>query len=856
VLSLEKEEAPGDVFLIFAPTYNHLEQIYDHLHEAWKQWQETNNPRDQKQLSISVLHRSIDIEDCLRSMQAVAPAFVTSPNRIPRRIILASAIADSSITIPRVSCVIDTCRSLQVKWDPAREVHSSRTIWASQSICDQRKGRTGRTNPGQVYRLVPKHFYVNKLEAHETPQLTLSDCRNELLQLLTSTVVSTKSGNPIDLLAKTLDPPPTAVVDDAVDYLVELGACSQKQRRNNDNVLVPTKYGHLLAELPFTAQDSVCILMAGQYGLLHEMLLLKSIDATRPYPIVHHFADEQKSKAALHQFHPQLADDEVNPLEISPSMAAHMSAYMFWDAEWNRGRRWTAMQSFLQQTTSEARSARGELADKGVWKWSTEVEEAHLAWCKKHEINPTSVRAVTETMDVAMEILFKAAFEPKWLYCTDTEPLWRSFASSDSHNQQTGGRYRMFGILYGSTGDELLQKLKRIVLREPPIGQSQRSTQEFSSPSRRVLCTHFLRGHCRYGDQCRNSHSTADPNSHLPVCHFYLAGRCNRGNACAFAHSMTPLTATSSRNVQAAKNHLEPLVPLSPSTSALLSTGPENLFKEHTGSAMLFGEGDFSFSKALYYIGAPPRLATIQGPVTATQRVSLTGIVPILGECDITRVHESPIFMPIMSSHFSMGLMRLCAWNFPYANKDDEHDQVHEELIQGAFMSLAHLFTALQDQHGSSFFGNGRPSIPDPLFALTLQGDQFSRWSVHRSARRAGWKLSSWCPFDPSTFPGYTPKQASGDAFPCRNPRLYLFSLQNRHCSIPKEEECAICLMEMDDETAVLLRTCRHVFCRTCLDRVLTLASTDDSHFQHSSISAACPLCRTPFHHRHMERRS
>lgn len=150
VLTLHKEEESDALFLIFAPTHWHLEQIYEVLNQL---------DSESSRLLINVLHSSIDMEDCLSSMQATNKKYSGKC----RRILLASAIADSSVTIPGVTCVIDTCRALEVRWDPKREVHNPKTTWASKSICNQRRGRTGRTCPGRVFRLLNQSFYINQL---------------------------------------------------------------------------------------------------------------------------------------------------------------------------------------------------------------------------------------------------------------------------------------------------------------------------------------------------------------------------------------------------------------------------------------------------------------------------------------------------------------------------------------------------------------------------------------------------------------------------------------------------------------------------------------------------------------------
>lgn len=184
----------------------HLEQLYNYLGCS------TN-------FDLGVLHSSIDVEDCMLSMNS------GTASRRKRKILLASAIADSSITIPNVGCVIDTCRSLEMRWNRSKSRYDTKTVWASQAICDQRRGRTGRTCSGTVFRLVYQSFYNNHMDKFEQPKLCLASCRDEICSLLASK--NKVMGDPQILLKKCLDPPDTANVTDAIGYLKQVGACRE-----------------------------------------------------------------------------------------------------------------------------------------------------------------------------------------------------------------------------------------------------------------------------------------------------------------------------------------------------------------------------------------------------------------------------------------------------------------------------------------------------------------------------------------------------------------------------------------------------------------------------------------------------
>lgn len=150
VTCMDTQEDIYQPFLIFCPTYRHLEQLYETL--------ATINGRI---TNLSVLHSAVDIEDCIRTMYEDSHV---GRHKKQRHIFLASAIADSSITIRGVAAVIDLCRSLEVRWDVEQRQHQPRTVWSSKSVCNQRQGRTGRTCPGKVIRLVYQNFFISNME--------------------------------------------------------------------------------------------------------------------------------------------------------------------------------------------------------------------------------------------------------------------------------------------------------------------------------------------------------------------------------------------------------------------------------------------------------------------------------------------------------------------------------------------------------------------------------------------------------------------------------------------------------------------------------------------------------------------
>ena len=390
---LHGTEPLDGVFMVFAPTYRHLEQIYFKLLHG-------DARVGEMMVKIDVLHSSVDIEDCLRTMSASPDESIHGGPL--RKVLLASAIADSSVTIPNVTVVIDLCRSLEVTWDRDTRSSTARTVWASQSVCDQRKGRTGRTCPGSVYRLIDRGFYINRLDAWDRPQISASSCRGECLSLLCSVDGAGLSADPAALLGRCLDPPPPAVVQDALQYLVDMGACEVVARGKRRVRHVPTKFGALVTALPFGVTDSASVVDGGRLGLLHETLALRAICSHRPTPIVHRFGQDEENAENLGLYLPGVRASDPRAAEM-----ANLSAYMYWDAHWRAERDGERQRSFEG----------GDDALGDIHARTAEEDRRHAAWCEAHKINPASVLSVAEMVDAALDALFHARHEPPWLRC-------------------------------------------------------------------------------------------------------------------------------------------------------------------------------------------------------------------------------------------------------------------------------------------------------------------------------------------------------------------------------------------------------------------------------------------------------
>uniref|UniRef100_UPI0030DCCA65 ATP-dependent helicase HrpB n=1 Tax=uncultured Hoeflea sp. TaxID=538666 RepID=UPI0030DCCA65 len=133
-----------------------------------------------------------------------------------RKVVLATPVAESSITIDGVRIVIDSGLVRQPVYEPSTGITRLETIKASQASADQRAGRAGRTAPGIAVRLW-RAEQSKALPAFSTPQVLASDLSAMVLDCLAWGVK-----DPRDL--RFIDPPPEAAITEARTLLESLGA--------------------------------------------------------------------------------------------------------------------------------------------------------------------------------------------------------------------------------------------------------------------------------------------------------------------------------------------------------------------------------------------------------------------------------------------------------------------------------------------------------------------------------------------------------------------------------------------------------------------------------------------------------
>ncbi|MBG1232898.1 ATP-dependent helicase HrpB [Aestuariivirga litoralis] len=167
-----------------------------------------------------------------------------------RKIVLATTIAETSLTIDGIEAVVDTGLKRSPRFDPASGMTGLETIRVSQASAEQRKGRAGRLGPGICYRLWPEEE-MRALKEHDDPEIRIADLSGLVLELA-AWGVSARDGLPwIEL-------PPAGAFAQAQELLRELAAL------DHDNRI--TAHGKDMARLPLHPRLSHMVIAGKKLG--------------------------------------------------------------------------------------------------------------------------------------------------------------------------------------------------------------------------------------------------------------------------------------------------------------------------------------------------------------------------------------------------------------------------------------------------------------------------------------------------------------------------------------------------------------------------------------------------------------
>lgn len=245
----KKETKERGAVLIFLPGLHEINEMRDRIQ---------SKTEASKKFLVMTLHSCINDDEQYKIFERAKPGI--------RKVILATNIAESSITVPDICYVIDFCLTKQLLVDQESGLQTLKIQWATQANCTQRAGRAGRVTDGRVFRLVYENFYAN-LEKHPTPEI----CRCPLdLAVLRTKILAL--GSPKELLAQCLKPPLIEGIRSSVLKLKRIGALTVLNANDifeyEDGEL--TAIGKIMSNMPIEVTLSKLICLGYAFGLLEE----------------------------------------------------------------------------------------------------------------------------------------------------------------------------------------------------------------------------------------------------------------------------------------------------------------------------------------------------------------------------------------------------------------------------------------------------------------------------------------------------------------------------------------------------------------------------------------------------------
>ena len=236
--ALDELPPNGDV-LVFLPGERDIREAAEHL---------------------TAQRRDCDIIPLLASLPAAEQqrAFQTSSRQ---RVILATNVAETSITIPNIHCVIDSGLARISRYNTRTRVQRLHIEDISQASANQRQGRCGRVGPGICVRLYDETDFA-KREAYTDPEIRRTSLSGVILTLL-----DLRLGNIVDF--PFIDPPATATIRDGLRELHELCAIEPI-----GDAWRLTSLGHKLARLPVAPSLARILFAAHDHGALRDALIV------------------------------------------------------------------------------------------------------------------------------------------------------------------------------------------------------------------------------------------------------------------------------------------------------------------------------------------------------------------------------------------------------------------------------------------------------------------------------------------------------------------------------------------------------------------------------------------------------
>ena len=327
VIQIHKEEKPGDI-LLFLTGEEEIESACQQIREGIEELGDEVG-------YANVIPIYSTLPPYLQE-KIFEPPPETNPRGIKgRKIVVATNIAESSITIDGIVYVVDPGFTKQKVFNPRGKMESLLINIISKENADQRAGRAGRTKPGKCFRLYTEESYEKELKKSSIPEILRSNITSVVLNLL-------KLG--IDDLVHFdfIDPPAPETMMRAIEMLNYLGAM------DDDGKL--TELGSQMNQFPLEPELSKMVLAGVKYKCINDMLTIAATLSVKS-PFLRPRGKENEADSKKYQFTHHTGD------HITLIMAYNAFKRNEFSKDWCRD-------NFINFRTMKAiDNVRGQLAD-------------------------------------------------------------------------------------------------------------------------------------------------------------------------------------------------------------------------------------------------------------------------------------------------------------------------------------------------------------------------------------------------------------------------------------------------------------------------------------------------------------
>ena len=326
VIQIHKEEKPGDI-LLFLTGEEEIESACQLIREG-----------------IEELGDDVGYANVVPIYSTLPPylqekIFEPPPGPNPkgikgRKIVVATNIAESSITIDGIVYVVDPGFTKQKVFNPRGKMESLLINIISKENADQRAGRAGRTKPGKCFRLYTKESYEKELKKSSIPEILRSNITSVVLNLL-------KLGIQDLVHFDFIDPPAPETMMRAIEMLNYLGAM------DDDGKL--TELGSQMNQFPLEPELSKMVLAGVKYKCVNDMLTIAATLSVKS-PFLRPRGKENEADSKKYQFTHHTGD--------------HITLIMTYNAfKKNENQNWCRDNFINFRTMKAIDNVRGQLAD-------------------------------------------------------------------------------------------------------------------------------------------------------------------------------------------------------------------------------------------------------------------------------------------------------------------------------------------------------------------------------------------------------------------------------------------------------------------------------------------------------------